>query len=78
MEKRSQLLIRNKTTPKLSDSNEKAKMKRESQCCQCEEGRKKRKIDLPLSAGERGEKEKNMVPIDPRLPGIKKQFCLQF
>jgi hypothetical protein len=49
-------------------------MKRERQCCLCEEGRKKRKIDLPLSAGEReGKKEKkNMVPIDPRLPDIKK------
>jgi hypothetical protein len=34
-------------------------MKRERQCCLCEEGRKKRKIDLPLSAGEReGKKEK--------------------
>jgi hypothetical protein len=43
MKKRSQLLIRNKTTPKLIDSNEKAKMKRESQCCLCKEGRKKRK-----------------------------------
>ena len=72
MKKRGQLLIRNKRTLKLIDSNEKAKMKRESQCCSCEEGRKKRKIDLPLSAGERGEKEKNMVPIYPHLPNIKK------
>jgi len=26
----------------------------------CEKGRKKRKIDLPLLAGERGEKEKKI------------------
>jgi len=42
-------------------------MKRESQCCLCEEGRKKRKIDLPLSASERG-KKKYMVSIDLHLP----------
>jgi hypothetical protein len=33
---------------------------------------RKEKIDLPLSAGERGVKENNMVSIDPRFPGIKK------
>ena len=53
-------------------------MKRESQCCLCE-GRKKRKIDLPLSASEKEEikKKKNMMLIDLCLPGIKKQFGLQ-